>query len=164
MSKLIDADTDHLRLPRLVRRDDSGDLASALRVAGEGAVALAQGTTTVGLLATRKGLSLAQELVVAARQANARRRAAADSSGTTGRGGSAGRTAAIVAAVLGALAVGGVAFYRSRRPAHPPIAPEPPRVRPASTTADEAKPAADMKPAAEKPGAEKPTQEKSTEA
>ncbi|AHD23835.1 hypothetical protein Y013_16635 [Rhodococcus pyridinivorans SB3094] len=139
MSKLIHAETDDVWLPAFVRRhDESGNLAGALRVAGEGAVALAQGSSAAGLFAARKGLDVAGELLSVARRAAAERCAAKSSSRPerTGR-----RFGLVVAGAVAVLAAGGVVFYRRRRPDHPPIAPEPPRVRPAEsaeTTTDEA--------------------------
>lgn len=43
------------------------------------------------------------------------------------------RKALFITGVLGAVVLGGVAFYRSRRPSFPPVAPEPPRLQPVVT-------------------------------
>ncbi|WP_213932914.1 hypothetical protein [Rhodococcus sp. B50] len=128
MSKLIHAETDDVWLPAFVRRhDESGNLAGALRVAGEGAVALAQGSSAAGLFAARKGLDVAGGLLTAARRTAAARCATKSAARPerTGR-----RTGLVIAGAVAVAAAGGVVLYRRRRPAHPPIAPEPPRVRP----------------------------------
>ncbi|WP_241383531.1 hypothetical protein [Rhodococcus sp. CH91] len=134
MSKLIHADTHDLRLPAFVQRhDDSDTLAEALRVAGEGAVALAQGSSAAGLFAARKGLDAAGGIFAATRRAAAERRAGKAAAARPDRTG--GRTGLVVAVALATVAAGGVVLYRRRRPAHPPIAPEPPRVRPVDSPA-----------------------------
>lgn len=131
MSKLIHADTDNVWLPAFVRRhDESGDLAGALRVAGEGALALAQGSSAAGLFAARKGLDVAGGLLTATRHAAAARCATKSAARRERRG---RRTGLVIAGVVAVAAAGGVVLYRRRRPAHPPIAPEPPRVRPAES-------------------------------
>lgn len=128
-------------LPALVHPiDESTNLGGALRVAGEGAVALAQGSTAAGLFVARKGVEVTKELAARARRARkeAAQRARDEAvpllksvAGEAPRERSRrGRTTLLVAGVLGVVALGGVVFYRSRRPAHPPIAPTPPRVEP----------------------------------
>ncbi|MEU5841104.1 hypothetical protein [Rhodococcus sp. NPDC047139] len=130
MSKLIHGENDDAWRPAFVRRqDESGDLAGALRVAGEGAVALAQGSSAAGLFAARKGLDVAGGLATAASRAAAERRPG--KAATERRGRRAGLVVGAVAAVVAAALV----LYRRRLPAYPPIAPEPPRVRPAASSA-----------------------------
>lgn len=169
--------------------DDTSSLGGALRVAGEGAVALAQGSTAAGLFVARKGIDVTKELAARARRAReeAAQRAreevvplledavAASKStvksvakdkaakGKTAKGSAVkgkaakdeprrgGRAALIVLGAVGALALGGAVFFRSRRHAHPPVAPEPPRVEPRpAATADT--------PTADSPTADSPTE------
>ncbi|HET8993521.1 MAG TPA: hypothetical protein VFN32_06960 [Rhodococcus sp. (in: high G+C Gram-positive bacteria)] len=132
-------------LRELVRPiDDTTDLGGALRVAGDGAVALAQGSAAAGLVVARKGVEVSKELAARARRAReeasplikaATEKALADKGAvekttSTPRG---RRKALFIAGVLGAVVLGGVAFYRSRRPSFPPVAPEPPRLQPVVT-------------------------------
>lgn len=57
-------------LRELVRPiDDTTDLGGALRVAGDGAVALAQGSAAAGLVVARKGVEVSKELAARARRA-----------------------------------------------------------------------------------------------
>lgn len=120
-------------LPSLVYPlEQTSSLGGALHVAGEGAIALAQGSATVGMLLGRKALELTKELVTQARRARENgvpllKAAVAEKPQKRTR---SGRKALIVAGAVGTIAAGGVVFYRSRRPSHPPVAPEPPRVSP----------------------------------
>ncbi|MEE2057938.1 hypothetical protein [Rhodococcus artemisiae] len=121
--------------------DDTTNLGGALRVAGDGAVALAQGSAAAGLVVARKGVEASKELAARARRAReeasplikaATEKALADKSTVKkadpkSRG---GRKALLITGVLGAVVLGGVAFYRSRRPSFPPVAAEPPRLQP----------------------------------
>lgn len=121
--------------------DDTTNLGGALRVAGDGAVALAQGSAAAGLVVARKGVEASKELAARARRAReeasplikaATEKALADK-GTAKRAdpkSRGGRKALLITGVLGAVVLGGVAFYRSRRPSFPPVAPEPPRLQP----------------------------------
>lgn len=133
MSKVIDTGTDGVSLPEFVRPErESGNLEGVLKVAADGAVALARGPVTSGLLLARNGTRLAKSVL-------ARRADSADSAGSARRAatdGGRGRGALLTAGILGAVVVGGAVFYRSRRPAFPPVAPEPPRVRPVSSPAE----------------------------
>lgn len=120
--------------------DDSTNLVGALRVAGDGAVALAQGSAAAGLVVARKGVEVSRELAAHARRARqeasplikaATEKALTDKgiakkTDTQSRG---GRKALLVTGVLGAVVLGGVVFYRTRRPSFPPVAAEPPRVQ-----------------------------------
>ncbi|NLV79029.1 MAG: hypothetical protein GXY65_06715 [Rhodococcus sp.] len=157
--------------------DDTSSLGGALRVAGEGAVALAQGSTAAGLFVARKGIDVTKDLAARARRARqeAAQRArdevvplledavsaskskavsksaavskskavtkakslskAAKSEGEKPR--RKGRTTLIVAGAIGAVALGGLVFSRSRRSSHPPVAAEPPRVQPRPVAAED---------------------------
>lgn len=118
---------------------DTTNLGGALRVAGDGAVALAQGSAAAGLVVARKGVEVSRELAARARRAReeasplikaATEKALAEA-GTAKKAepkSHGGRKALLVTGVLGAVVLGGVVFYRSRRPSFPPVAAEPPRV------------------------------------
>lgn len=130
MSKVIDTGTEGVSLPEFVRPGrESGNLEGVLKVAADGAVALARGPVTSGLFLARNGTRIAKSVLARrADSAGSVRRAATD--------GGRGRGALLTAGILGAVVVGGAVFYRSRRPAFPPVAPEPPRVRPVSSPAE----------------------------
>lgn len=132
-------------LPESVRNlvrpiDDTTNLGGALRVAGDGAVALAQGSAAAGLVVARKSVDASKELAAHARRAREEvsplikaatekaraEKAAVQKSAPKSRG---GRKALIITSVLGAVVLGGVVFYRTRRPSFPPVAAEPPRVQ-----------------------------------
>ncbi|MGN5237676.1 hypothetical protein [Rhodococcus sp. SJ-3] len=121
--------------------DDTTNLVGALRVAGDGAVALAQGSAAAGLVVARKGVEVSRELAAHARRAreeasplikSAAEKALADKGAAKKAAPESGgrRPALLIAGVLGAVVLGGVVFYRSRRPSFPPVAPEPPRLQP----------------------------------
>ncbi|MEE2032254.1 hypothetical protein [Rhodococcus chondri] len=135
MTRVSESSTDSGFCPGLVYPPkESGNLGAALRVAGDGAVALAQGSTAAGLLVTRKGLEFARD--VAGPALRARKETALLKSVVSEkprRRARVGGKALIVVGAIGAIVGGGAVFYRSRRPDHPPIAPEPPRVRPVET-------------------------------
>jgi hypothetical protein len=125
--------------------DDTTDLGGALRVAGDGAVALAQGSAAAGLVVARKSVDASKELAARARRAReevsplikaaaekalaekaAVERIAVEKTAPKSRG---GRKALIITGVLGAVVLGGVVFYRTRRPSFPPVAAEAPRAQ-----------------------------------
>ncbi|NGP05642.1 alginate biosynthesis protein AlgP [Rhodococcus sp. 14C212] len=91
-----------------------------LKLAGQGATALARGPLFTGLFVARKGLDLARNM------AGSRRAAATIEAAPRGRG----RRILVTVGALGVVAAGGVVFYRTRLGDHPPVAPEPPRIEP----------------------------------
>ena len=134
MTKVSDFSIRSGSLPDLVYPlAQDGSLSDALHVAGDGAVTLAQGSAAAGILLTRQGLELTKNLVDRAQEV--RREKAAASAPRRRKAPRPGRRTLVTTGVVGALVLGAVALYRSRRPAHPPIAPEPPRVRPVATDA-----------------------------
>ncbi|MFD3809572.1 hypothetical protein [Rhodococcus sp. NPDC058639] len=132
MTKVSDSSTRSGSLPDLVYPlAQTGSLSDALHVAGEGAVTLAQGSAAAGLVLSRQGLELTKNVVE--RVQDARREKAALAAAPRRRTAPRpGRKALVTTGALAAVVLGALALYRSRRPAHPPIAPEPPRVRPAA--------------------------------
>lgn len=139
---------------------EENSLGGALRVAGEGAVALTQGSTAAGILVARKGIEVTRELAARARRAredaapllkvparavaplaeklpDAVKPAAAAKPKRSLR---PGRKTLVAAGVVGAVALAGAVFYRSTKPTHPPVAPEPPRVRPIDPVAEDVTP------------------------
>ncbi|MGW3482641.1 alginate biosynthesis protein AlgP [Rhodococcus indonesiensis] len=120
-----------------------------LKLAGQGATALARGPLVTGLFVARKGLDVARNMA-GNRECRRAQAAATIESGSRGRG----RKLLVTVGALGVVAAGGVVFYRSRLGDHPPVAPEPPRIEstpPAPVAAPEA-----AAPKAEAPKAEAP--------
>jgi len=136
MKKASDSRTGHGSLPDLVYPlARSGSLSDALHVAGDGAATLAQGSAAAGILLTRQGVELTKNFVDRAQEVRREKSAALTPAPRRRKAPRQGRKALLTTGVLTALVLGAVALYRSRRPAHPPIAPEPPRVRPVATDA-----------------------------
>ncbi len=136
MTKVSDSSSGHGSLPDLVNPlVRSGNLHDALHVAGDGAVALAQGSAAAGLLLTRQGLEVTKNLVDRAQEVRREKSASLSPAPRRRKAPRPGRKALLTTGVLAVLAFGAVALFRSRRPAHPPIAPEPPRARPVATDA-----------------------------
>ncbi|WP_010595466.1 hypothetical protein, partial [Rhodococcus sp. P14] len=107
-----------------------------LKLAGQGATALARGPLVTGLFVARKGLDVARNMA-GNRECRRAQAAATIESGSRGRG----RRLLVTVGALGVVAAGGVVFYRSRLGDHPPVAPEPPRIEsvpPVSVAAPEA--------------------------
>lgn len=94
-----------------------------LKLAGQGATALARGPLVTGLFVARKGLDVARSMA-GNRECRRAQAAATIESGSRGRG----RRLLVTVGALGVVAAGGVVFYRSRLGDHPPVAPEPPRI------------------------------------
>ncbi|WP_416062324.1 alginate biosynthesis protein AlgP [Rhodococcus indonesiensis] len=125
-----------------------------LKLAGQGATALARGPLVTGLFVARKGLDVARNMA-GNRECRRAQAAATIESGSRGRG----RKLLVTVGALGVVAAGGVVFYRSRLGDHPPVAPEPPRIEstpPAPVAAPEAAAPKAEAPKAEAPKAEAP--------
>lgn len=126
-----------------------------LKLAGQGATALARGPLVTGLFVARKGLDVARNMA-GNRECRRAQAAATIESGSRGRG----RRLLVTVGALGVVAAGGVVFYRSRLGDHPPVAPEPPRIEsvpPVSVAAPEA-----VAPKTEAPKTEAPKTEAAT--
>ncbi|MGX7730317.1 alginate biosynthesis protein AlgP [Rhodococcus sp. 2H158] len=119
-----------------------------LKLAGQGATALARGPLFTGLLVARKGLGIARNMA-GSRECRRARAAATIEAAPRGRG----RRILVTVGALGVVAAGGVVFYRSRLGDHPPVAPEPPRIEPVTP---EPGPVATPEAAAPKPAAATP--------
>lgn len=108
---------------------ETTSLGGALRVAGDGAAALARGSLAAGFVLARKGAELVETARV---RTTSRPRALADiatqaavSSGGTGTP-KRRRRALLLCGAVGVVAAGGAVFYKSRRSEHPPVAAAPP--------------------------------------
>lgn len=106
---------------------ESSSIGGALQVVGQGALAVAHTSLSAGSYVARKSVDLVKAVT-----STARRRSSSDVvalvSDPTATGTGRGRTSLIAVGIVGAVVVGGVAFFRSRRFEHPPVAPEPPRI------------------------------------
>ncbi|MEZ5152005.1 hypothetical protein [Rhodococcus zopfii] len=118
---------------------ESTNLGGALHVVGQGALALAQGSSSAALCVARRSVDLAKSVASRARRASSPTNVVAlvqPVDTRTGRG----RKALIMAGTVGAVVAGGVVFFRVRRFEHPPVAPEPPRVDQVPRVADQVPP------------------------
>jgi len=106
---------------------ESTSIGGALQVVGQGALALAHGSLSAGLLVARRSADAAKTVLSRARRTSPAGVVALASHSDGTRPGR-GRKALIVAGAVGAVVAGGVVFFRARRYEHPPVAPEPPRV------------------------------------
>lgn len=104
-------------------------LGGALRVAGDGAAALAQGSLAAGILLARKSAGLVE---TAMDRTTRRPRALVDvaTQASVSSGGAVKskrrRRALLLFGAVGAVAAGGAVFYRSSHREHPPVAAAPP--------------------------------------